>query len=316
MCIHWCCKHCSTELYHRWAYERCNEYFVARSQDENLVACPNGPWLLRRAYHRHPFRGPQRCDPCKKACRKDKKVEQLARQKANMALGHRHDYNGARFLGELEIRDTTHARSQLPLEPRILDAMKAKWESFNATHGHLPSHELEREWTKTFTASTNVDLKAGVSPSMTKHASTTGQRISPVYRQISSSICEANRSLRQAAPALIHCNHNSIIKRVNNTLEALSIAKQLTPYKQNNDPTPFTVDRLFSPIEGASSRSPGDQQLLHHNNLSKRTCESNFSTVVQNEPFRESGHSEVSSSSTSATISSSSQPTRTRPWDL
>ena len=336
MCIHWCCKHCGTQLAHRWAYEHCNEYFVARSQDENLMACPNGPWLLRRAYHRHPYRGPQRCGQCKNASRKDKKLTQSARQKANVALGHRPDYNGAIYLGELKIRKTIPRNSQLPLEPGRLDAMKAKWESFNVTHKHLPSHELEREWTKRFTASKNVDPTVGGSPSMSKYASIFGQRTSLnqgeqisravaeeasrnphqcIHRQSSPSIHEANVSLPQAAPSLTHCNHNSIIRRVNNTLQALSSAKQLILYKQDNDPTLFTKDRLIFPVEGAFSRSASNQQ-QPYNTRSELTKKSNSATVLHNRPFRNSSRSEVSYSSSSTTISSSSQPIRTRPWDL
>ena len=337
MCLHWCCKHCFTKLTHRWAYERCNEYFVARSQDENLIACPNGPWLLRRAYHRHPYRGAQRCDQCKNASRKDKKLMQSARQKANVALGHRPDYNGAIYLGVLEIPETIHRNSRLPLEPGRLDAMKAKWESFNVTHRHLPSHDLEREWTKRFTASKHVDLKAVMSPSIPKNPSIVGQRMSPkqgsqvstavegevtrdphqcIYRQFISSTHEANgRRLPQAAPPF-NSNHNSILKRVNNTLKALSIAKQLILYQQNNDPTLLTNNRLFTSVEESPSRSRGNQQQLVYNIRPEPTNKSNSSTVLQNEPSRDSGRSEVSSSSTSTTLSSSSRPTRTRPWDL
>ena len=266
MCIHWCCKHCVTKLTHRWAYERCNEYFVARSRDENLVVCPNGPWLLRRAYHRHPYRGSQRCDQCKNASRKDKKLTQSARQKANVALGHRPDYNGAIYLGELKMRETIHRNSRLLLEPGRLDAMKAKWESFNVTHRHLPSHELEREWTKRFTASKNVDLKVGVSPSIVglrmspKHSDLVGRAIageasrSPhqlIHRQSILSTHEViGGRLSQAIPLLIHCNHSSIIKWVNNTLEALSVAKQLIPYSRITTRLDLpTTDSLHQPKE-------------------------------------------------------------------
>ena len=242
MCIHWCCKHCSTALTHRWAYERCNEYFVARSEDKNFVVCPNGPWLLRRAYHRHPYRGSQRCDQCKIASRKDKKFKQSAREEANKALGHRANYNGAIDLGELKMRDKIPQTSQLPLEPERLDAMKAKWESFNVTHRHLPAHELERLWTKRFAASKDADLKAETLPATSKNASVFGQRTSTkrgeqlsamvagattrnphqdIHRQSVSSTHRANGgSLPQAAPSPNHFKHKSNVRRVRNTLEA------------------------------------------------------------------------------------------------
>ena len=334
MCIHWCCKHCSTLLTHRWAYERCNEYFAARSEDRNLITCPNGPWLVCRAHHRHPYRGPQRCDQCKIACRKDKKFK-MARQKANLALGHRHDYNGAINLGELEIPETMDRNSQLPLEPGRLDAMKANWETFNVTHRHLPSHELEREWTKRFAASKDVDLKAEVSPSVSEKSIIFGQRTSPkrdeqvsraiaaealrnphqcIRRRSISSIHEANGSLPQAAHPSIHCNSN--IERVNNTLKTSSSAKQLIMYMQNNNPTLHADDRLSTPVEGAFSRSSLNLQRLSYNIRSEPSNQSNSSTVLQSERSRDFDRSDASSNLTSTTLSSSSRSARTRPWDL
>lgn len=58
MCIQWCCKHCpnNSKLTHIWARDRCNDFFISRSHNENITECPRGPFELRRAYHRHPYR--------------------------------------------------------------------------------------------------------------------------------------------------------------------------------------------------------------------------------------------------------------------
>lgn len=176
MCIRWCCKNCTDEynkLGHRWARERCNDYFIARSRNGNVTDCPNGPWELQRAFHRHPYRGAQRCDDCKKACRKDSKLLQSARQKANVALGERPEYTGALWLGELEVPDNFHDAAHL-LEPGKVDALKSNWESFSLANEHLPSHELERKWAGRFTA-VNVGVNGGVLAHPFKLASTFGQ---------------------------------------------------------------------------------------------------------------------------------------------
>ena len=322
MCIHWCCKHCSALLTHRWAYERCNEYFVARSLDQNLIACPNGPWLLRRACHRHPYRGDQTCDECKKARRKNKKLMQSARQKANKEMGHRPDYNGAVYLGELAIPETIHRDWQLPLEPGRLAAMKAKWENFTMTHRHLPSHELEREWTKRFRASNNADLKTKTSPLVSKNAPVLGQRTSLkhgdqvdsanageasrnpqyIYRQSIPRVCEVNGG---RASISARCNYNSESKQVNNTLESLTSTKQLITYKQNNISTPFIDNRSFASIEGSSAPQ-----------VTTTSSFTSYCTVPQNEQSQGADRDGVQRNYTSTPLSSSSRPRRTRPWDL
>ena len=154
MCIQWCCKNCpsnDTKLTHRWARERCNEFFIARSRNERLTTCPNGPWEFRRAYHRHPYRGAQVCERCKKTGRKDYKAIQSARQQANVALGERAGYTGTIYLGELDIPETFHD-SPHAIEARKVDAMRSNWENFSLENGHLPAHELEREWASRFAA--------------------------------------------------------------------------------------------------------------------------------------------------------------------
>ena len=132
MCIQWCCKNCLdklTGLTHQWAYERCNDFFIARSREDYLTECPNGPWQMRRAFHRHPYRGPQMCDSCRNVSRKEKKLLQSAREKANVALGHPPEYTGAIDLGELESPEIFQEDTQLPLEPGEVDSMKDKGES-------------------------------------------------------------------------------------------------------------------------------------------------------------------------------------------
>ena len=157
MCIRWCCKSCPdnkvTRLNHRWARERCNDYFIVRSMNQSARDCPKGPaWELRRAFHRHPYRGSQRCGNCIKIARQSFKCVQMARQKANAVIGELPDYAGALYLGELEIPDNFHDNAQHLLDlPGKVDAMISNWESFNSENGHLPSYELEREWATRFT---------------------------------------------------------------------------------------------------------------------------------------------------------------------
>ena len=330
MCIRWCCKHCVdklTKLTHHWAYERCNEYFIARSEDRTITICPKGPWELRRAYHRHPYRGPQRCDHCKHASRKDKKFQQSARARQNMARGHRSDYNGAIYLGELEIPETMHMRTQPPLEPGKMDAMKAKWENFNLAHRHLASYDLEREWTKRFTASKDVVLKATLSPQTSKLASLAGQRISQrdgehvstvlarnvsqnplqqhIHRHSISNTNERNGNLAQDAYPFVHCNPQSIITRQNSTQETSPITgKQIQP-KQDIDLAADTNKRLSIQVNRAAHRTPDHQQQPLH-----KIC----SGMTKNSPLtRDSDRMNVQAK---LKHSSSSQVKRTRPWDL
>lgn len=186
-----------------WARERCNDFFIERSKNGNLTDCPNGPLELRRAFHRHPYRGAQKCDACKKASRKDSKVVQLARQKANVALGERPEYVGALFLGELEIPDEFHEAHLL--RRGEVDAMRSSWESFSLANGHLPSHELEREWATRFSAF-NVGLNAGVrTESSSKLAPTFGQRMSGEddNRGMTAAADETSRSLRQQTGTIV-----------------------------------------------------------------------------------------------------------------
>ena len=146
MCIQWCCKNCPgtpTELNHRWARQRCNEYFIARSKNHETADCPIGPWELRRAYHRHPYRGPQICDDCKGASRKDKKLVQSARQKANAAWDQ--FYKGVVDLGELEIPETSHGNAHGLFQKGRVDHMMSNWETFREANVHLPAHQFEHE---------------------------------------------------------------------------------------------------------------------------------------------------------------------------
>ena len=149
MCIQWCCKNCPgkpAKLTHRWARERCNEYFIARSQNLETAGCPVGPWELRRAYHRHPYRGPQICDDCRDIGRKDKKQVQLARHKANTALGLRPAYNGAMEVGELEIPDTFHGDPYGVFEKGKVGDDLSGWEIFKGAKVHPPAHGFELDW--------------------------------------------------------------------------------------------------------------------------------------------------------------------------
>lgn len=160
MCIQWCCKLCTdklTLLTHDLALERCYEYCMARSQDLSLKDCPKGPPELRRAFHRHPARGAQRCNDCIMVVRKKNKLLQIAQQRANIALGKEPEYVGALDLGVLEIpEDFNQYAAQQNLGPGRVDVINPNWESFSLANEHLSSHQLEREWAKRSAASDNL----------------------------------------------------------------------------------------------------------------------------------------------------------------
>ena len=340
MCIQWCCKDCIdkiTTLTHRWARERCNEYFITRSQNPNTTACPNGPWQLRRAYHRHPYRGPQMCDDCKKAGRKEKKLIQSARQRANVALGQPPEYNEVMSLAELKNPGIYHRNMQLFLGPGKLDEMKAKWETFSAANGHLPSHELEREWAKRFAASNDVELKAGVCPEPLKFLSTVGQKLNEevsgrasaavarevfrnphqqIHRHFTSSTYERMETPSQSPHLFIRYNHDLAIKRPNTTQEASSIANQRVHYEYDISSATDTEKHNVVSVGEASYPTTCQPQLPYKLCSSRGDKGIRSNTFGEREAPRDPSCGEVRCNSISATRSSSSQPTRTRPWDL
>ena len=334
MCIQWCCKDCIdklTKLTHRWARERCNEYFIARSQNENTMACPKGPWELRRAFHRHPYRGPQRCNECLRTNWKEKKLVQSARQKANVALGQRPEYTESISLGELQVPENFPNNTQQLLEPGKVDAMKANWESFSAANGHLPADELERGWATSFSGFNGVELKAGGWPKPLWLPSTVGQRMSEeignqinanlagevsqyqhqqAYRRITSSTHEQNTIHPHDAHPFIQYNPNATIRRRNRTKGPSPVAD---PHVQCNSPD---TERNMTTAKEAATYSYHHHHQLPYNIRSGTIDNSNHSTVVENERSRHHDLGQIHYNSTSTMTSSSSQPTRTRPWDL
>lgn len=165
MCIQWCCKLCSdklTKLTHDLALERCYEYCMARSQDQSIMECPKGPPVLRRAFHRHPVRGAQRCNDCVMVARRKNKLVQLAQQRANIALGKPPEYAGALDLGVLEIpEDFNHYAEQQILELGKMDAMNSKWWSVSLANGRMAPNQLEDERAKRSTEYDKVDPNTG-----------------------------------------------------------------------------------------------------------------------------------------------------------
>ena len=339
MCIQWCCKNCGdgcTILTHRWAQERCNDYYIARSRNGNTTDCPKGPWELRRAFHRHPYRGAQRCDECKRGGRKNAKRVQSARQKANVALGERPEYRGALHLGELEIPEHFHKNAQHLLEPGKVDAMKSNWESFNSANGHLPSHELEREWAKRFTALKDVGVNAGVwvqplkpnassfRQGMTSeeghdrgNAAFAGgvprslhQHSQHLYKPTTYEPDETSRSARQ------HVQSDSFIQRPESTTlrqEFSQSASQQAQYNTSSD----THERSMATVEQAASQNMHQDQCRC--NLSSGVKEKNYTTVeAEKEAVLRDSHPEANYHNSTSTTrsSSSSQSTRSRPWDL
>lgn len=334
MCIQWCCKDCNdklTKLTHRWARQRCNEYFIARSQNENTTACPKGPWELRRAFHRHPYRGPQRCNECLRTDWKEKKLVQSARQKANVALGQRPEYTGSISLGESEVPKSSPRNTQQLLEPGKVDAMKANWKSFSAANGHLASDELEREWATSFAGFNGFDLEPGAWSQPLGSSSTVGQRMSEgvgnqidatlrgeasqyphqqAYRHIISSTHEQNTIRPHDAHPFIQYNPNATIRRRNRTKGSSPVVDK---HVQCNGPD---TERNMTTAKEAAMYSYHHHHQLPYNTRLGAVDNSNHSTVVENHPSRYPDLGHVHSSSISTMGSSLSQPTRTRPWDL
>ena len=333
MCIQWCCKHCShkfTKLTHRSAHERCNDYFIARSQNEHATACPNGPWELRRAYHRHPYRGVQRCEDCIKAGRKGSKIAQLARQQANVALGHRPEYTGTIPLGELEIPDTFH-NAQRRVEPGNREAVESSLEGFGSTNERLPSHEVERRWATKVTAfdggldpemgprppklSTNPGQQMGEAdhnPGTTALAVEDPQSgppqaqydaLSPMHKPI-----ETSQSPRRQAQH----DEDSTTKSANSMTVREETSRKARQHLHSH--TSSVADsRDTTAVKEAGFQNPHHET---YRNTSSETNKRNHPTLEQTKPYHQKPHRQPPNTSPPAPCSSSSQPTRTRPWDL
>lgn len=344
MCIQWCCKYCIdkiTILTHPWARDRCNEYFIARSKNQNTTACPVGPWQLRRAHHRHPYRGPQMCDDCKKAGRKEKKLIQSARQKANIVLDQQPEYNGTMSLGELNVPESYHRNKQLLLEPGKLNAMKANWETFSVENGHLPSHEFEREWAKRFATSSDAYFNAEIPRQSSRYAPTVGERInkdvgSPpsttimgeaswnshqqIYRHLNTSTYERNENPPRGPHVFIQYNPDSIIKWPNSVREVSPVADQHTRFQHDISPITNAGNRSIAPVKDTSHQTTWPSLLPYSicsgvNEKGSHTI-TPTTTVEENETLQDPDRGGIYSYSSSTTRSLSSHPTRTRPWDL
>lgn len=217
--------------------------------------------------------------------------------------------------------------------------MKSNWESFSLANGHLPSHELEREWTKRFTALKKVGVDGGGWGQLSKNkASTFGERVvngegltqgnksltEDVPRSLPQEIQqhsepitykrnEPSRSAHEHLP-----NHpHQIIERPESTTvlqPASRSASQQAQYNTCSD----TEGKNRTSIEQAASQNTYCDQI--HGNISSGTKKSGYTTFREEKqaPSRDP-HCKANSNTNPTTRSSSSllsQSTRLRPWGL
>ena len=285
-----------TILTHHWARERCNDYYIARSEDRTITDCPRGPWVLQRAYHRNPYKGVQRCDECIRAGRKDSKRVQLARQRTNLALGERREYSGALNVGELVVPDDFQNTPQ-PRARGQLDVIESSAEEFAPANEYLPSHELEREWANRF-AESNV----GVGSQSTANAST-------VRKQTNREDCDPRMVLAETnfGSPYQPVHHHSM----NNTYKGMPTVgweepRYISPYTKST----LNDSHLITPSAAASQGS--FQEIPHGNGF---TANQRPGTTVQGQASEEP-HREAQHQLHLPLRASSSRSTRARPWDL
>ena len=285
-----------TILTHYWARERCNDYYIARSQDRTVTDCPLGPWVLQRAYHRNPYKGAQRCDECIKASRKDAKRVQQVRQKNNMAHGERREYSGALNVGELVIPDDFQNTPQ-PLFRGQPDVDKSSWENFALANAHLSSHELEREWANRF-AQSNV----GVGFQSMTNASTVRQQINGEDSYPRMALVETN--YRRLYQPVQHHPQNNIYKGKPTVGEDNS--QYISPYTKSTQHEPKHMKLA------AATPQSSFQEIRHSNYL---TSNQKPDTTVQGQAS-EGTHRTAQHQRNLPLRASSSQSTRARPWEM
>lgn len=345
MCIQWCCKHCpptsSTTLTHKWALSRCNEFYIARSNGTTTLACPKGPWEFRRAFHRHPYRGAQRCDACKKAGKNRSKLAQSIRQRANAAIGELPEYTGALFVGELEIpKEFYRNTSQRELQAGEVDAMKVDWEGFSLANGQLSSHDLEREWAKRLAALGDLGRDGGgwMTPSYSLNMASTfsrgedhevvrtapkgeisRNRHQQMHRQHDSTspTCEQKEN-SDSTHHHVQNNGNPSKEHTLSTTVEQEIISSGHPHVQNNNNRAHTdTEKSTTPPVGNPSR----QEIHPHH----QPCNDNISRIgkVHRTNLKEylpaalrAAHQHHCDASLPTRSAPASQARRTRPWDL
>ena len=299
MCIQYCCKRCPdncTKLNHQWARQRCNEFYIARSLDENITDCPKGPWELRRAFHRHPYRGSQRCDACKKAGKNKSKLAQSARKKANAAIGELPEYTGALFLGELDL-------SALDVGDRNAEGWTA------SPYGSKVASTFGRE--RMGGENYNIVTTAAVGEdSRSPH-----QQIHQHYS--TSTPCKQNERSRSAHQD-VHYNENN---------NSHTDKQGITPDEQTASPNKRHHHQIYhsnssdqrnmtKTVETATSLKENHHHRIRHDNSSE-TSKSTRTTLEGKEAASQATHHVTHHNSSLPTCSApSSQPTRKRPWDL
>ncbi len=249
-----------------------------------------------------------------------------------MALGEKPEYLGALYVGGLVFPEHL-------FEAGKVDAMKSNWENFSLANGHLPSHELEREWTKRFTALKEVGVDGGGWGQTAKgNASTFGERVAN-----GEDLTQGNKSFAEDLPRSLHQkvqqypkaityegnepsrsthehlpNHpHQIIERPKSTTvlqQASRSASQQAQYNVCSD----TDDKIRTSIEQAASQNTHCDQI--HDKISSGTKESSYTTVEEEKeaPSRDPHCKANSNANLNARSFSSSlsQSTRARPWDL
>ena len=299
MCIQWCCKNCQNQLTiltHHWARERCNDYYIARSENYRVTDCPRGPWELRRAFHRNPYKGAQRCNDCIKASRKDSKRVQQERQRTNMVHGERREYSGALNVGELVIPEGFQNTAQ-PLVRGQLDVDKSSRQDFALGNEHLPSHGLEHEWAKRFAAS-NVGV---CTQSMATTSDVTQQMNGESYNQGTALADTTSRTSYQ--PVQHPSTHNTYKGKPTIGWEE---PQDIYPYTRStlNEPNPINL--------GTGIPQGSFQEIPYGNNFASNHKPS---ATVQGQASEET-HREAQHQLHLPLRGSSSRSTRARPWDL
>ena len=301
MCIQYCCKHCPdncTKLNHQWARQRCNEFYIARSLDENITDCPKGPWELRRAFHRHPYRGSQRCDACKKAGKNKSKLAQSARKKANAAIGELPEYTGALFLGELDLSAldvgdrnaggwaappyeskmaSTFSQQRMGEEDPNLVTTAAVGEIFRSPHQRTHQHSSTSTLCKPDEPSRSAHQD--VQSNNNNNSNTDKQTIKPVEQTASPN----KRHHHQICHSKGSDQRN--ITRI--AVETATSQKENHHHRIRHDIHPETNKSTRTTVEGGNKAASRATPHVAHHNSSLPTCSA-----------------------------PSSQPTRKRPWDL
>ena len=226
-----------------------------------------------------------------------------------MAHGERREYSGALYVGELVIPDGFQDTSQ-PLVRGQLDVAKSTWEDFALANKHLPSHELEREWANRFAGSS---VGVGI-PSM-GNTSTVRQQINGEDPGSRMALAETN--YRSPYPPVQHPTIQNIYRGKSTLGE--NNTRNMDPYTESNLNRPHSI-----PL--AAGTPQGSFQETSRNNTF--TPNKRNGTTVQGQASEETHrgaqhqlHLPLRASAKThkpnlPVRGSSSQSTRSRPWEM